>query len=214
MRQGLEIAWSNGNRNSQEEFLKRLVVDHLTQLTTESVSQVPETLDQQASINILATFLATGRTVILREGSNNGNGFNTSNEVTESQTEQPWRVLHQLRNLGRALARVHGRASITEHEIELLRRVVWSSLPGPRAEALSQFQNHPEGVTVQQCVEGTGKSETWARNILKELSTLDLVRVERPPSGITLYHPAEQYQSLITCPLEELDHIQDLANNG
>jgi hypothetical protein len=62
-------------------------------------------------------------------------------DIVEIQREEPFRALSQLRVLAIALAIVHQRSEVTEHELELCRRVVLSSMPYDRSLILALFQN-------------------------------------------------------------------------
>ena len=74
-----------------------------------------------------------------------------------SKSKNPNRALGQLRTLGRSLARIHGRSEISAHELELLRRIVLSSMLPGRADALAVFRRYPAGVTSKLCAEIFGE---------------------------------------------------------
>jgi hypothetical protein len=141
-REGFAISWGLENRKGKTEQLRQRVTEHIQHLQGSSVTLSGETEMRRGVINSLATLLGRGRAVIHRSKYDPEGQY----EIEEVQIEEPWRVLQQLCNLGRALARVHGRASITDHELELLRRVVLASMPVDRAEVLSLFRQYPEGV--------------------------------------------------------------------
>jgi DNA-binding IclR family transcriptional regulator len=107
------------------------------------------------------------------------------------------------------LARVHGRVSITDHELELLRRVVLSSMPVDRAEVLSLFQRYSEGLTSVDCEKGIGKSRSRATQLLKELEAVKLVIGEGEPAG-RRYCLTPELAALILKPVEPLNHVSDL----
>ena len=128
-KEGFSIIWGLENRKGKTEQLRQLVTEHIQELECLSIAPGGETEMQREVINSLATLLGRGRAVIHRSRHDPEGPY----EIEEVQIEEPWRALQQLCNLGRALARVHGRVSITDHELELLGRVVLSSMPVDRA---------------------------------------------------------------------------------
>jgi hypothetical protein len=158
--------------------------------------------------------LARGRGVILTEKVQDLNEDTGKErfgyEITDVQIEEPYRALEQLRTLGRALARVHGRARITDHELELLRRVVLSSVSPVRADALAVFRKHPSGATRDAFMEVLNRSESGVSQLLKELKAIQLI-VEDRVSSRWLYRPVKDLSNIICRPLEVLDHCLDLT---
>ena len=96
-------------------------------------------------------FVACGRAIVLRKE------VDGQYETIDVQREAPWRVAKQLINLGRALARIHGRTVLTGHEIEMLRRVALSSLPSDRRDVLELFQmtKAEQEVVISKCADET-----------------------------------------------------------
>src|SRR5262249_19136535 len=69
--------------------------------------------------------------------------------VGPPQTEAPYRVARQLTNLGRALARIHGRNYLSDHELRLLHKVAMSSIPTWRSELLHFWRTGvPQGTSI------------------------------------------------------------------
>jgi hypothetical protein len=133
-------------------------------------------------------------------------------ERTDATPEEPWRGVQQLRNLGRSLARVHGRGHIAEHEIELLRRVVLSSMPRGWADVLALVPAHPDGLTCKVVAAGCQKSYSWARKALAELMAVKILQgTRRDGDTMQTYEPVHQFRRLLHRPLQPLDHIVDLG---
>jgi hypothetical protein len=101
------LHWEGQDRKSKTQELQYLVNEHVRHLLTSSVELQPEGIEQRKWVQGIAVLLARGRGII-------------SYELEEPQIEEPFRAMLQVRNLGRALARVHGRASMTDHEMALL----------------------------------------------------------------------------------------------
>ena len=132
------------------------------------------------------------------------------------QTEEPFRALQQLRNLARALARVHGRTALTDHELELIRRVALSSLPADRKVVLDLFRAFPEGLTSSLCAKELKLSDDRARKRLQELERIGLVIAGesavaqgRPPK---CYAVAPQWADIVTMETGPIDHLLDLKS--
>lgn len=195
---GFELSWNMGDRKASVQGLRDLVGEHVTNLQHAPLDVGSEYAEQRRLVNLLAMLLVRGRAVIQKE---------------EIQTEEPWRAFQQLRNLGKALARVHGRPSMTDHELELLRRVVLSSIPVDRAQVLALFAIHPAGLTIKSCAEGIDKSNGRASQLLKELVDIKLVVVDKSKPEY-VYHPLPDLAELLIEPIESLDHVKNLSAPG
>jgi len=192
---GFVLSWNMEDRTAKVGRIRALVREHFTDLERTPLDIGGETIEQQSIVNKLALLLVKGRAVI---------------EDDEVQTEEPWRAFQQLRNLERALARVHGRPRMTGHELELLRRVALSSIPVDRAQVLALFTTHPSGLTIKRCAEGIEKGVGRANQLLQELTAIKLVTVDKSkPEHV--YRPVPDLAELITRPIESLDHVSDLS---
>jgi len=217
--EGLEMFWEarHETRKKVLEELRQLVAEHLHECINRPLNPSPETPDQKKFIDRLAKLVACGRTdVRLQKIHDDVTGRDRYDPET-SQSERPFRVQKQLRNLGRALALVHGRDRMTEHELELLRRVALSSLPADRAAVLALFPDHHEGLTAGACGAAIQKSDDRARQILEELVLIKLL-VRR--SGTSLggapsyvYAPVPRIADFLTIAFKPLDHVVDLAGD-
>lgn len=220
VQEGFELSWQAGGRGKRLEELRRLVSAYGWQLYNNMPKLVPETPEQQTRLNELARFLSSGRAVALtdryQERSEEGKTF-TVYENAGSQKEEPFRALQQLRGLGRSLACVHRRTQMTDHEMEMLRRVALSSMPPERADTLLLFQEGSRylrsdgGLTRRKAAEGLTRSYNHAKRLLQELEGLGLIEaVGGGESQERVYYPAGQFKRLITTPLLPLDHLLDL----
>src|SRR6185295_973495 len=211
---GYDRAWDEVTKKQNLPKLRKLLLDQVSSLLSQPPSLEMETPEQREQLNRLALLLARGRGVFLTEKVQDVNEDTGRDrygyEIIDVQIEEPYRALEQLRTLGRALARIHGRAAITHHELELLRRVVLSSVSSVRADALAVFRLHPSGASRDAFVEALRRSETSVVALLKELKALKLVVENRERSGWT-YRPVKELSDLICKPLEVLDHSNDLT---
>jgi hypothetical protein len=190
------------DRNSTKATLRRLVMGHV-----QKIAALPfegETKDQQNQLALLGDLLGRGRAAV-RWARVEGTW-----EIDGVQIEEPFRAFQQLSNLGRRLAKVHGRTRLTDHELEMLRRVALASAQGHRADVLALFQTGTD-FTVEECADALGKSDDRTRQVLKELQRVGLV-VVTPGAGskAATYAPNPRFAKLITRPLKPLNHIEDL----
>lgn len=223
LRDGFELSWQLGERRKKLGELRRQVSAYGWQRHQAAPSLVSETPEQQARLNELALFLSHGRSVVLterhQEHGEEGKSF-TIYENTGHQREEPFRALQQLRGLSRNLAVVHARDRITDHELELLRRVVLSSMPPDRADALLLFQGSSHlkedgGLTRRGAVAGLKRSYNQAKRLLQELESIGLLEsVAEGESQERVYYPVEQFKTLITTPLGLTDHLVDLEEGA
>jgi uncharacterized protein YlzI (FlbEa/FlbD family) len=173
---GFERAWDEQARKQTLPLLRKLLLEQVNSLAGQTNTLETENPEQQEELNRLALLLARGRGVILTEKTQEVNEYTGEErygyEIADVQIEEPYRALEQLRTVGRALARIHGRARITDHELELLRRVVLSSVSPVRADALAVFRKHPSGATKETFMEALGRSESGVSRLLKEMKAL------------------------------------------
>lgn len=211
--EGFDRTWDEESRKQNLPKLRQLLLEHVKSILSHPASLEIETPEQQDQLNRLALLLARGRGVILTEKvktMDEGTGEDRFYyEVAGVQIEEPYRALAQLRTLGRALARIHGRSRITDHEIELLRRVVLSSVSPVRGETMAIFKAFPLGITSQILATHLQVSETGARTYLRELVALKLVTESRDATGWT-YRPIPELAEFITKDVSVLHHGSDL----
>ncbi len=208
-REGLDMGWDPGNRKKTLDDLRGRVAAHLEacKASTRLASETPE---QKDYINRLAKVVTRGRTLIRRQ--------RNANDPDLIQQEGPFRVQQQLRTLARALVRIHGRSRVTDHELEMVRRVAVSSLPEDRASVIALLPSHPEGLTVKTCAAGIDRSEDRAKSLLDELVRVKLLTKRPGPSNggrpETVYVPVPSFADLLTTPIKPLDHAVDLHPGG
>jgi hypothetical protein len=211
--EGFDRLDDEGSRKHNLARLKQLVGEHATALFQPPFYIEPETNEQRQYLRRLAQLIARGRGVVMsekvRELNEESGEEQYSYQVVDVQIEEPFRAFQQLRTLGRSLTRVHGRMAITDHELEILRRVVWSSIPPARHQVLGLYRESPMGLNATEARDKLRKSLTTTRNVLNELVELKLLRVEKVES-VFVYTPVPDLADLICKPLVALDHMADL----
>ena len=204
---GFALSWKKNGQSTKRAKVKRLrqLVAVLGKHLLGEPSSLPTTSPKhRETMNRLATLLTRGRAVIQFRKDQPSSTYT----IEGVQIEEPWRALQQLQALGYALVRLHGRTSMTDHEMELLRRVVLFSMPSDRFEVLQLFSSNPQGLSRDSCAQQIKKSYGRAEQILDELVVVMLVTVE--DSTPKRYRPIPDFADLIGKPVEPLDHIRDL----
>lgn len=99
--------------------------------------------DIKQKLNNLASLTACARGIVISDKTSfkNDEG-NTSYhyEVTDIQIEEPFRALKQLKKFAKCLALVNGNYAVGDEEIQIVRRIVLSSMPIRRADILKVFE--------------------------------------------------------------------------
>jgi hypothetical protein len=213
------ISESDDERVKKIQRLRKLASGYLHNKLAEDLPVIRETKEQTQIINNLAILLARGRAVIRTKKVDyeKDGKVRPYYETEEVQIEEPFRAALQLRTLGRSLAHVHSRNYITDHDLELLRRVVLSTMPVDRAEVLSLFQNPnflslDGALTRTLCADGIGKSRNRANQLLTELVRVGILQEEQKAGGSQekFYKPWPTLAECICCPVLPLDHILDI----
>jgi hypothetical protein len=220
LQEGYDIAWSGNERKIKMQQLKELVSAYVWQVAKSIPDLKPETAEQRLMINKLAELLRHGRGAIRSElvfSEKEGKTFSYY-QIAEVQIEEPWRALQQIQVLARSLAVIHKRDHITDHELELVRRVVVSSMPVDRAEVLSLFQREDikkQGGTLSRsmCADLINKGYTQAQRILTELKAVGLLEESKEDDNKYIYRPASKFKDLVIRPVNDLDHVTDLMGN-
>jgi hypothetical protein len=209
---GFECQW-NQLRQTEVPKYAELVSQHIEEGMQSPIQWEAENDEAKIRLQHLARLIAHGRgqpirskVVELNEVTGREQFFY---EMTQSQVEEPFRVMEQLKTLGRALAWIHGRTRLTGHEFELLRRVAISSIAPERVAALALIAAK-SGIDRDTLTIHLGRSASGVVKLLQELHFLGLVGETTIGGGRRVYEvPEEMAGNLARCS-ESLDHIADL----
>lgn len=206
--EGMDMILENQGRGAKIKSYWKLCSSYIHDLLSSAPSVVKLTDTQKEDLKRMAKLLAKGRAISIRDSPDDL-------DIQNYQKEAPFRILSQLQSLVFNLARVHLREEVTDHEMELARRVVLSTIPLNRGGVLGLFQNPAiltaeGGLTVKQCAVGTGQSDKNAENLLKELVRLEILELDASRKAHQ-YRPLPEFASIITKPIAPLDHITDLT---
>jgi hypothetical protein len=219
---GLELLWNNANRKAQVNTYRKLASSYLHKLLLATPPAIKMTEEQKTQINRLASLLAKGRGVIrsAKTQFENDAGKTVSYyEPEEIQIEEPFRATLQLKTLAMGLAFVHGREAVTDHDLELLRRVVLSTMPVDRSSVLGLFgdsetQTDRGTLTYHSCQIGIQKSYGRAKQLLTELGLLEILEKVDSGSNEIHYRPRSEFSDLIRASWSPIDHILDIAKTA
>jgi hypothetical protein len=101
---------------------------------------------------------------------------------------------------------------VTEHEVELARRVVLSSIPVDRAEILATFPDCPNGFIPDEYAKKAGKNHGWVHGIVGEIEAAQIICHILNSSPIA-YQAVAEFKDLLSQSVVSLDHLQDLRTN-
>ena len=203
--------WDEEQQESRWGSLKQLVSHLFTQLKNTPLALEPETPYQRSELNDLSLLLARGRGLLVTEQATeitDTDQESASYCTVDTQIEEPFRALYQLRTLGRGLALIHGRNRVTDHELELLRLVVFSTIEPDRAKILGLFSAH-QRLTRELCAEALDRSPTRIVQLLEALEKLGLVVQEKQGTKMT-YLPHPELENILRRPVIAVDHGVDL----
>jgi hypothetical protein len=201
---GLEMLWNEEVRATQYPHYGVLMRQQIGDALNATNGTCVERSEHRSQLNGLATLLTKARGVPITSR------VNDEYEVEEMQVEEPFRALQQLRTLGRGLACIHGRPALTNHELELLRRVVMSSIRKERADALACIAQTP-GIDRNTLKDRLGKSYGWADNVLADLCMMGLATKKVVGGNHVHYHLIPELPDLVEDWHEPLDHLGDLV---
>ena len=136
--------WDGKKRKSKSEIAE-LVAQFCETMRNKIKEGVDITFSKKSQkiLNNYANLIARTRGIVITEAST----FKTSEgkkqthyEVVDTQIEEPFRALKQIQKLSRSLSIVSNRNSVGEEELEIVRKIVLSSMPTRRADILKVFE--------------------------------------------------------------------------
>jgi hypothetical protein len=205
---GKDMILKDGKRKERIELYGQICSSYAHSLLKAALAKISLPEEHGKTLSRMADLLASGRAVGLASE-------HDGNASKDFQVEEPFRILLQLRSLVCALAVVHGRREVTDHEMELARRVVLSTVQPNRGSVLALFQNAaaltPEGgITVKVCSEHLALGTSGADRLLNELVGLGILEADTSRREHQ-YKPRPVYADLVTKPIEPINHVADLA---
>jgi hypothetical protein len=210
-REGFEFQRQREEKAATLAKFRQLVRVHAAEVIKADAKIKPETDQQNRVVEDLAKLVARGRAAAYWPKVE----WSETEELASMQVEESNRLYDQLRILSHALARVHGRDEITEHELQLLRRVSLSTTPVPRARVLEALRDGEVSRQELPDKTGLGKRRTW--RALDELEYVKLVQVRKSKSSKAAAGQPGNVYSLVDgvaylLPGTQSDHLADLSD--
>lgn len=154
----------------------------------------------QEEINLLAELVARARGEVRTKSQKfvNEEGEEISyQEIEDVQIEEPFRAMHQLKTLCRALAILREKEEVTTEEVKTAKRIALSSMPVSRAEVLSAYRVHPK-MSAKDVSDVLDKNYKTMKRHLDQLLHLKVLRAEKDIDGKTTnYFPDPKFEHLI-----------------
>ena len=214
--EGLKLVWDDSKKSERVSKYRLLASSYVHKLICTSGYEITIPDEYRRKIDVLALLLARGRGVIRTskvQFENEEGKTREYYEIDDTQVEEPFRATLQLKTLALALALIHGRTTVGDHELELLRRVVLSTMQNDRSSVLALFGNPSritsEGtLTYRLCAQGLDKSYGRAKQLLTELTHLKIL--ERLEGSELHFRPRPEFVEIIKVGWAPIDHILDL----
>ena len=154
----------------------------------------------QDEINLLAELVARARGEVRTKSQKfvNEEGEEISyQEIEDVQIEEPFRAMHQLKTLCRALAILREKEEVTAEEVKTAKRIALSSMPVSRAEVLSAYRTQPK-MSAKEVSDVLDKNYKTMKRHLDQLLHLKVLRSEKDIDGKTTnYFPDPKFEKLI-----------------
>ncbi len=215
----LEKSWKDKNRRENIIKARRIVSSYCTQLIEKigNLDQISVEKEFQQKINDLAYFTAQARGIALTstskfkpEGKNEEISYH---EVTDHQTEDPWRVLGQLKPLLKIISLIHKKTVVNDEEIKTIRPLILSTMPVDRAEVLSHLTQSC-GLSAKDLSLKINKSYRTVTRTLKALEVLKIVDYYKDPRQLTsskaprLFFIKEEFANVLEAPIPSAECLE------
>jgi hypothetical protein len=142
--ENLEKIWNEGNKKTKEDITE--IVCGFCIGLKDRIADNPNVtfpLEVKNALNNYSLLIARARGIVLTDQvsfQTEDGSRKTHYEVSDIQVEEPFRALKQLRKFAHALTLVNGKNEAGEDELSIVRKIVLSSMPVRRADALRVFE--------------------------------------------------------------------------
>lgn len=205
------LLWDDENRKSKIELLQEKISQYCSEIIAKMADSHlgKEKMESIAYLNSLALFLAKARGTVLTQKAefmdDKGEKV-TFYEPVDTQVEEPFRALLQLRVLTRSIAVIRGEREVGEYELNLVRDVALSSMPADRSVLLSVIASEDREWSAKEVADKLGISHRTASRQLDELVWLKILRKQAQGSGLAnLYSVNTEFRGVIYVAAESRD---------
>ena len=204
-----DIAWSQDFKERVKDAAQAAsaLVDALCSgIRSYGVQIAPVSKELQAEINLLAELVARARGEVrtrTQKFVNEEGEEKTYQEIEDVQVEEPFRAMHQLRTMCRALAVLREKQEVTAEEVKTAKRIALSSMPVHRAEVLSAYRTESK-MSAKEVSEVLDKNYKTVKRHLDQLVHLRVLCLEKDSMGkIGRYYPHPHFEKLILTSVSE-----------
>lgn len=171
------------NRTDLEKKAASYVSTYLNQLAKKDDYTIePLSLPAKCYLKIAARVMSRCRGIaLLQKVSFKGEDGKDINyyESLDVQTEQPWRSVQQLITLSKYLAIITGKTEVGSEELEIIKEVVFSSMPANRSKALRVITIAGGEIDTKSLSRGAQIGYRTSLRLLDELTVLNVLRKEK-----------------------------------
>jgi len=169
----------DGDVGMNKEEVSKVICSYCLQLKERLIQDDDVTFgeDIRLKLNNLANLTARARGIVISDRTS----FKTEEgnaryhyEVTDIQIEEPFRALKQLKKFAKCLSVVNGSHTVGNDELQIVRRIVLSSMPVRRADILKVFEKG-QIFTAKQASEKLGKNYRTVKRNFDELVALEVL---------------------------------------
>jgi hypothetical protein len=196
--------WEGEGEMSKEEVSK-IVCSYCIQLKEKLLKgeEIIFSDDAKQKLNNLANLTARARGIVISDRTS----FKTEEgkthyhyEATDIQVEEPFRALKQLKKLAKCLAIVNGKNIVEEEELQIVRKVVLSSMPVRRADILKVFEQG-QIFTAKQAAEKLDKNYRTVKRNFDELVALKVLKSDKGKNDLArIYALQEEFTDIFPAP--------------
>jgi hypothetical protein len=214
----LKGIWHKDNKRDKKAVAE-IVCAYVLQLVKEIESRIEVGFSEvvQGRLNNFAHLMARARGIVISDKTvfQNDAGKSISHyETVDLQIEEPFRAVRQLRKMAYCLAIINGNTEVGDMELDIIKKIVLSSMEVRRADILSAF-TLGNNLTARKGSELLGKNYKTVKRNFDELSALGvLVKKKDENDRAALYSLKEEFLEIFNPPKSSnFEQAQQLFSN-
>jgi hypothetical protein len=194
-----------GDIGMNKEEVSKVICSYCLQLKEKLIQDEEITFNDEAKskLNNLANLTARARGIVISDRTSFKTGEGNTRyhyETTDIQVEEPFRALKQLKKVAKCLAVVNGSNSVGDEELQIVRRIVLSSMPVRRADILKVFEQG-QIFTANQAAEKLGKNYRTVKRNFDELVALQILNSNKGPNDLArIYTLRDEFSEIFLAP--------------
>lgn len=171
----LKAVWRNNKQD--KKYIESIVVNFCKTLKKRANDKIFFSTEAQIRLNQFSNFIARTRGIVINASSSStsDNGLQKNySEIVDRQIEEPFRALKQIKKLARCLAIVGDKEAVGDEELEIVRKIILSSMPQRRANVLEVFK-FGKIFTAQSAAEFLQKNDRTVKRNFDDLVALQVL---------------------------------------